>query len=104
MSTRRLNDRARVVTLSSGARIAVVDSDIPDAAPPAVREGLARRRIANSGGICPCGAQLVMPNRAQRRRAERTGVPVTVTIEHADGCPAATDILTAAMKAWKGDV
>ena len=93
--------RLHVVDLGCDTRI-VVDSDIPDAAPPAVREGLARRRIMNFGGICPCGAQLVMPSREHLRRSAATGVPVSVTIEHEDGCPAITEALVAAMAAWRG--
>ena len=66
---------------------------IPDDAPDAVREGLARRRITAVEGTCPCGARLVLPNRAARRAAKRAGQVLDVHVEHEDDCPAITDAL-----------
>jgi len=57
--------------------------------PPVVLEGLARRRLTALGQTCPCGATMVVPNRAARRAARRGGIAVlTVPVEHEDDCPA----------------
>lgn len=90
------NWTSRVVEIS-GQRALVVDLDIPDNAPPEAKEGIARRRIVNSGGTCPCGARAVLPNRAQRRAAARTGQPVQTKAEHTDDCPAL-------LKGWRVDL
>jgi hypothetical protein len=72
----------------------------PDDAPEHVREGLARRRIVECGGQCPCGARLVMPNRAARRRSKvRKGIVVTNTV-HENDCPAADPTLGTALRQW----
>lgn len=93
---RRLTQSARTVQLPNGRRLVIVDTDIPDDAPEPVREGLARRRLVNGGGTCPCGARYAYPNRAQRR----AGVVPVATIEHEPGCPAATDVLGPLVDAW----
>lgn len=84
-----------------GETYAFVLPRIPDDAPEAIREGVARRRITTLDGKCPCGARLVLPNRAQRRRAARTGVAVGVTVQHQDECPATDDVLIAAIREWQ---
>lgn len=58
--------------------------------PPHVLDGLTRRRLVALGQPCPCGAQLVLPNRAARRAAQQKGhPPVTrVQVAHEDDCPA----------------
>lgn len=58
--------------------------------PPTVLEGLARRRLVALGQPCPCGARLVIPNRAARRAAQQKGhAPVRrVQVAHEDDCPA----------------
>jgi hypothetical protein len=80
-----------------GESTLVVAPQIPDDAPTAVREGLARRRLVNAGGTCPCGARMQLPNRATRRQARREGRVTHVSIEHDDDCPAVTANLNAAM-------
>lgn len=86
----------RVATLG-GKRTLVVDFEVPDDAPHVVREGLARRRIVNGGGTCPCGAKVVVPNRAQRR----AGALLThVVVEHEDDCPACDEVLAPLLYAW----
>ncbi len=95
MSTHRLTHTARVVQLA-GQRAIIVDYAIPDDAPQPIREGLARRSIVNSGQTCPCGARMVLPNRAQRRAGR-----VTIgRIEHEDDCPAIDDLLVPALRLW----
>lgn len=55
---------------------------------PTVREGIARRRITDVTGRCPCGAIRVLPNRAERRAAVKSGRTLHVDVVHEDGCPA----------------
>jgi hypothetical protein len=74
---------------------------VPDQAPEAVREGLARRRITAVTGRCPCGGRLTLPNRKERRRATRSRRPVHLRVEHENDCPAIDDTLTAALRGWK---
>lgn len=85
-----MNIGLRIVDLPGGRRALVVDHEIPDGAPETVREGLARRRIVNSGGACPCGAVLAAPSNRQMRRALRAnaGEIVHVRVEHEQDCPA----------------
>jgi hypothetical protein len=89
------------ITEIAGLRALVELLPMPEEAPPEVREGLARRNIVNTGGTCPCGARLVVPNRAVRRKAQRKGVVLPVRIEHEDGCPAITETLLAAIEQWR---
>jgi hypothetical protein len=79
--------RPRETTLQ-GERVMVLDADIPDRAPDAIKEGLSRRAIVNDGGTCPCGARMILPNRAARRRATRHGYAIEVTVQHEPDCPA----------------
>ena len=51
-------------TVMQGERVVILESEIPDNAPPDIKEGLSRRAIVNGGGTCPCGARMVLPNRA----------------------------------------
>jgi hypothetical protein len=78
---------ARETDITDG-RAVVIDVEVPDDGPAALKEGLARRAIVNAGGICPCGARMILPNRAARRRATRLGKAIVVTILHEDDCPA----------------
>ena len=64
----------------------ILETEIPDNAPEAIKEGLSRRAIVNGGGTCPCGAKLILPNRAARRRAARAGLAIEVTVPHEPGC------------------
>ena len=54
-------------------------------APPELREGLARRRLVASTGRCPCGTELVIPDRLE------AGGASGAVVEHEDGCPATAD-------------
>lgn len=99
--TNPLHQRLRVTTLPNGERAAVIDSSIPEDGPPELREGLARRALVNQGGTCPCGAAIVLPNRAQRRAAERAGIPIEIEVEHEMDCPASTRNVLAAMTRWR---
>lgn len=85
-------------TLPDGTRALVVGYMPPEDAPPLIREGLARRAIVNSGGTCPCGAAATLPNRAERRRAQREGHVIRAEVEHEAGCPAADETLRAALR------
>ena len=97
-----IEQQLRFVTLPDGRRAGVIDSIIPEDAPHVVREGLARRAIVNGGGDCPCGASWPRPIRAQRRKLDH--VPwLCIDVEHVDECPAETEALVAAVRAWKAD-
>jgi hypothetical protein len=80
--------------------VAVVPT-ISEELPEQIREGLARRRLVATGQPCPCGAQPIRLNRAQRREMEarrRKGLPgpvFRITIKHEDDCPAADENLAA---------
>ncbi|MGH8883555.1 MAG: hypothetical protein ACRD0P_40465 [Stackebrandtia sp.] len=97
-----LRDTMRLTTLPDSTRVLVVDTDIPDDAPADVREGLARRRIANGGETCPCGGGLRYPNRAARRKAAKAGKPIPVGVWHEPDCPASDDVLLSLLRAWAG--
>lgn len=84
-----------------GQRIGYVLADPPEDGPADVREGIARRNIVALGGTCPCGARMVLPNRAERRRHARLGRVIEVTVEHENECPAVTSALLAAIARWK---
>lgn len=66
--------------------VLVVLTPIPDDAPAPVREGIARRNLVLTEGACPCGATVIRPNRAERRKAR--GDAVHVAVRHEDDCPA----------------
>jgi hypothetical protein len=91
---------ARTVTYRDGTPGLIIDHEIPDDAPAEIREGLARRTVVNSGDPCPCGAQLILPNRSARRRALRTGTVLHIEVEHEDDCPAHSAV--ARLAAWRG--
>ena len=74
-------------------RVAYVLPVVPESAPAEAREGLARRRVVAHTGQCPCGARMVLPNRADRRASRRSGTVRHVTVEHEDDCPARDDRL-----------
>ena len=85
-----------------GDTVAFVLPTVPDDAPEEIREGIARRRIVAVTGECPCGAVLILPNRAERRAAKRTGQPTHLRCEHEDDCPAVDHVLLAAIEEWRG--
>jgi hypothetical protein len=74
------------LTTLNGERALIVETEIPDNAPADVKEGLARRAAVNAGGVCPCGAQAILPNRAARRRATRRRQAIQVTVAPEPGC------------------
>lgn len=84
----------------NGEKVAYVLTDPPEDAPPDVREGVARRNLTALGGACPCGAVLRLPNRAERRRAARSGQTVHVEVEHENDCPAVDANLIGAIGRW----
>lgn len=62
----------------------------PDDADDHTARVLTARSVTNAMGQCPeCGARVVVPNRAQRRKARLAGVVVTrVRVRHGEDCPA----------------
>jgi hypothetical protein len=79
--------RPRRTTLY-GIPVIVQEFDIPDSAPPDLKEALARRTLVTNGGRCPCGAKAQPPNRAARRRAARRGDNIATEVWHRPECPA----------------
>lgn len=79
---------ALVADLPDGDRALVIGPSIRDCAPTEAKEGAARRRVVNTGGTCPCGARLRLPNRAARRAARRAGRVLHTEVRHATDCPA----------------
>jgi hypothetical protein len=79
-----------------GQRHAVAVPVIPSDAPPALREGLRRRRVAGTLGRCPCGA----------RRPEKpvydpdTGMD-WYPVDHTPDCPSHDQNLASAIAAWQ---
>ncbi|MEU2348802.1 hypothetical protein [Modestobacter sp. NPDC049651] len=77
----------------------------PSNAPADVREGITLRRTAMLNGRCDnCAAPLVVGvNRAERRRAGRTGgVPRgRAWVHHRPGCPAGDRALAEAVDRWQ---
>ncbi|HEY3090763.1 MAG TPA: hypothetical protein VGJ59_22155 [Jatrophihabitantaceae bacterium] len=86
---------ALTVTRIGGMNALVLLLPVPDDAPELVREGLARRNIVNTGGTCPCGAVLRLPNLAARR----AGV-TDLSIVHEDDCPATDENVLSAIRRW----
>jgi hypothetical protein len=63
-----------------GQPVLVVRPTICEADPPRVREGIARRRLVELTGVCPCGARLTLV---------RTTAQFAYTeVRHASNCPA----------------
>jgi hypothetical protein len=84
-----------VVTLADGERLVWAPS-IPEALPPLLREGLARRTLVATGEGCPCGATIPRLNRAERRASR--SVPLRVEVRHESGCPAISSELEAYLR------
>lgn len=74
-------------------RVAYVLPIVPDGAPYAVAEGLARRRVTAMTGRCPCGTVVDYG-------AVRAGAVEHVEVVHAGSCPAATARLVKACRRW----
>lgn len=82
---------AAVVEIN-GEKVLFVSPAIPDGASPALKNALATRRIANVTGQCPdCNVTAVLPNRARRRAAARTGIALHVAFEHEAWCACLID-------------
>lgn len=62
-------------------RVIVVSHSLSDEDRQLEKEGLVRRRLVATTGVCPCGAVLELP------RELRPGVH-TVRVEHEHDCPA----------------
>lgn len=76
-----------------GQRVLYVLPTIPEDAPFAVREGIARRRIAATTGECPCGAVTDYGDRTP-------GVVGVGEVRHERRCPAETAKLVKACRRW----
>jgi hypothetical protein len=83
----------------SRRRILPVTEPPPPGASPAFIAGWERRQRANLTGRCDCGAQVQMPNRAERRAAAARGEPAHARWLHEDGCPASDQALAALWRA-----
>ena len=79
-----------MLLLGAGEPTLYFGPELRENLPPHVLEGLTRRRLVALGQTCPCGARLVLPNRATRRAARKAArVPVwPVQVAHEDDCPA----------------
>lgn len=80
-------------------RVAFVVPVISEDMPPQLKNALAARRLATIEGKCPCGATLHLPNREQRRRAQRSGRQLSATVAHEPACDAADERITALLRA-----
>jgi len=67
----------------------VVPGPPPDDAPDDVREGITRRRLVATAGRCPSGARPAQPHRGR------------LEVRHEAECPAATELLAAAVTRWR---
>lgn len=101
MTTLPFTFTAAMVDDENGDLIGYVLPVVPEAAPPEVREGLVRRRLAALEGRCPCGAVVTLPNREQRRHAARTRTSLRIAVMHEDDCPAIDRVLEAALERWQ---
>ena len=77
---------------------------VPEDAPPALREGLARHHLSQQTGACPCGARVSLPPRRERRRAERSGEPLIALLRHRAGCPADPHQLDIELALWSAAI
>ena len=84
------------IDLPDGRRGVYVSDVIRESDPPAVREGIARRRVLAMTGECPCGARSLFD-------------PLVISpviglaeIEHESDCPAAEENLNRAMRDPRG--
>ncbi len=95
MAQTQLPDEVVITTHpTTGQRLLAVLPVIPDDAPYAVHEGIARRRVTVLTGRCPCGATFTPPADPHR------GAVTQVDIEHERGCSAVTKTLTKAIRRW----
>jgi len=74
-------------------RVAYVLPIVPDGAPYAVAEGIARRRLAAMTGRCPCGASVDYGDRKARQ-------VMVGNVVHTASCPASDARLVKAIRRW----
>lgn len=107
MRNKRTNSRRRspgrdvefiTLTMPDGSRALYVSDVIRESDPPAVREGIARRRVLAATGECPCGARSPFD---PRRIAPAIVMEV---IRHESDCPATAENLSRAMRSARGGV
>lgn len=84
------------LTMPDGSRALYVSDVIRESDPPAVKEGIARRRVLASTGECPCGARSPFDPR------KISPAIVLEVIRHESDCPATAENLTRAMRAARG--
>lgn len=85
------------LTLPNGSHALYVSEAIRETDPPAVREGIARRRVLATTGQCPCGAASPFdPSRI-------SAALVMEAIQHESDCPATDENLARAMRAARGE-
>ena len=80
------------IDLPNGQRGLYVSDVIRESDPPAVREGIARRRVLALTGQCPCGA--ASPFDAARI----SPVMVLEVVRHEPDCPATNENLSRAVR------
>lgn len=81
-----------------GVPSVVMDFQVPDDAPPNLKEGIVRRNIVNGGGMCPCGAKVTLPSRRQRRKNK--GQIMMLAASHTADCVASDEALLSAYRRW----
>lgn len=84
------------IELPNGQSMLYVCDVISESDPPAVREGIARRRTLALTGECPCGA---------RSPFDPSKIAPSLVIEaiyHESDCPATAENMARAMRAGKG--
>jgi len=91
MVTKPRKPGARYTAPKRGVLLTV---DIPDGASPALREGLARRRLVATTGRCPCGAVLELPDLIP-------GALTVAAVEHEPNCPATDEAIAEAIEGWQ---
>jgi hypothetical protein len=92
-----------VETTIAGMKALVEIVPPPDGAPAAIVDAFARRAQANIHGRCACGGRIEVPNRAQRRAAQRKHQPARARFEHEPNCNVTDENLVAAVKAWRAE-
>lgn len=79
----------------TAGRVAALVPVVPEDAPYALREGVARRRLLSLTGECPCGAESDLP--APPAVAEF----MVKEIDHEARCPAIDKKLEKAIRRWQ---
>lgn len=107
MTDRDHNDPGRMVEWEAvtvvkpdGENVVYVLPQIPDGAPKRIREGISRRRLTAITGVCPCGAQMIIPTRDQRVRMALRGQTINLSVAHEDTCPAVDQTLADEIRSW----